>query len=69
MADSKTIGCNVELPRVDFGRAPEAGLADAGEGLRSGGDSQSWAAGFVTSEGAHMPLFVPNKSRPESHSA
>lgn len=59
MADQKALACKTKPAKVDVGAGPKAGLNGVDESPLRGERAEPWAAGFVTSEGIHIPLFVP----------
>lgn len=48
---------------TEFADASKTGPIDTAESHPGGEHTVPWAAGFVTAEGAHIPLFIPPAPR------
>ena len=59
MADQKVLARKANPSRLDIHGAPKARLNDVDESSPGDERAEPWTAGFVTSEGTHIPLFVP----------
>jgi hypothetical protein len=58
MTNQKAVAGNSKRSRVDLGGTALTGLSDVVERSLRGDLAARWAAGFVTADGIHIPLFV-----------